>query len=75
MGNKVPIFLLKSLYVCVCECDSVCAFVLLFVCVFVCEVKRGMWNWATNTMKNGTENSFCGGGSIFFHERTHKFRI
>lgn len=30
------------------------------ICVCVCEVKRGMWNWATNTMKYVTEKSICG---------------
>lgn len=55
-----------------CVCDSVGAFV--HVCV--CKGKRGMWNWATNTMKNVTENSFCGGFPFFFfYERTRMFGI
>lgn len=62
MGNKVPNSLLKRLCVCVCVCmcGSVGAFVLLCMYVCVCKVNRGMWNWATNAMKNVTENSFCG---------------
>lgn len=50
-------------------CSSVGAFVLLCVCVcvyLVCKVKRGLWNWATNAMKNVTENSFCGVSIFFF---------
>lgn len=77
MGNKVPNFILKSLYVYVCECKSVGAFVYLCVYVCVCVVFTGMWNRATNTMKYVTENSFCGVSFFFFffNDRTHKFRI
>lgn len=60
MGNKVPNSLLKSLCVCICVCMYVCA----SVCVH--QVERGMWNRATNTMMNVTENSFCGGGGSIF---------
>lgn len=76
MGYKVPNSLLKSL--CVRECDNVGGLV-LFLCMYVCDcvrvcmckVKRGMWNSATNTMKNVTENSFCGVSMFFsFQERT-----
>lgn len=49
-----------------CECDSVGTFVLQCSGAFL-RVKRGMWNWATNTMKYVTENSFCGWmGASFF---------
>lgn len=56
MGNKVPNSLLRSLYVCVCECDSVGAFVL--VCL---KLKRDV----ELGHKYYEEYSFCG-ISIFF---------
>lgn len=59
----------------ICKWNRLSAFALLCacmcVCVSVCEVKRGMSNRATNTMKNVTKANSCNGYFVSSLECSH----